>query len=183
MKIDDEEVLEKIQQHRIIIINGTTEGYKRMRKLLVKCLGMRRIIDTRGHNRHEYYLESNLNETYMLFDIKNFERLEMILDIFKHKRNPVIIDSFTDVQSMIKQKFIKTREKVGEHKYRAFDADWNVYKLVLRGVFERLKNHKKKIILFADLEDGKPQIDNIFLCESDLIIQATDEDNLLIKED
>lgn len=198
MKLTDQEVLEKIQEHQVIIISGTTEGRKRIRKLVYEKLGMKRIIWTRGYTSLVFSLsekERRLTEVYSLHQSeknKQFEHLQEGVDILQRMKKPVIVDSFTDIQQIIRGEFVRTvGKKTGEHKYQVRDLDWSVYKHMLKNILTKLKKQKKKVILFADernkwdddkLVGQQPAIDKLFIYEADLIIQTTDEHNLLIKD-
>lgn len=201
MKLTDKEALTEINQHRIIIIAGTTTGRTRIRKLLVENLGQQRIIDTRNYYRNQYLpaiADGHLIEVYSLFNTtkgKEYKVLQIFLNMLAKKKKPLIVDSFTDIQSEIRGEFIRTvGRKVDEHNFQVYDRDWNIYKRMLKETLTKLKKQKKKVILFADLKRAreyknnvlvdvgeKPVIDKSLIHEADLIIQATDTYNLLIK--
>lgn len=199
MKLLDKEVLDKIQDHKLIIITGTTEGRTRMRKLLIDNLGQQRIIDTRNYYRGRW-TTLPLVEILSLYHTtkgKEWKVLQIFLDMLQKKKKPVIIDSFTDVQQFVRCEFIRTvGEKMGEHRYGIYDRDWSIYKMMLKSILTKLRKQRKKVILFADLKDETiyknqeiidtgyqiASIDKDIIYESDLFIIADCESNLLIKE-
>ena len=201
MKLTDKEVMNEINQHRVIIIAGTTTGRTRIRKLLVENLGQQRIIDTRNYIRNQYLQsqkDGRLIEVYPCYMIhrkEEYKKLCSLLDILKRKKKPVIVDSFSDIQLLVRSEFIRTvGRKVDEHNFQVYDRDWNIYKRMLKVILIKLKKQKKKVILFADLKEEtefknnklvhigeKPVINQIFIHEADLIILADDNDNTLIK--
>jgi len=194
MKLTDEEVIGKIKENKLIIITGTTNGRTRIRSLIRDNIGPKRIIDTRMYSKQYGYTNFYLHKTtiFPLYMNKaNYDNLIKILNNLVKKRRPVIVDSFTDVQNIIRGEFIRTMgEKTDEHKYRVRDLDWGFFKAMIKDAITKLKKYKKQVILFTDLSkntiDGKIVIRthyaNFLSYEANLIIQAMDKDNLLIKE-
>jgi hypothetical protein len=190
MNLTDEEVIQRIKQHKFIIITGTTDGRTRMRKLILKNLGPKRIINTRRYFYYRYRDTILYPHKTLIIIVENYEDLVKSISFLTKKRRPVIIDSFTDIQRMIVDHFKETSD--GD-----FTATWN-WPLIIQqelSIITTLKKYKKQLILFCDLRADRafqkgelktrgyrPDIHSKIIILSDLVIQATDKDNLLVKE-
>ncbi|MFW6130158.1 MAG: hypothetical protein ACOC56_03165 [Atribacterota bacterium] len=194
MKISDLQVMDYINSNRFIIITGTSQGRTRMRRLILENIGPKRIIKTRRY----YYSIMNikdrtLSEVYPLYGSTNCNKdvddLYNIVSALVRKRRPVIVDSFTDVQSIVINRF----KDVGKNESNDL-TNWNIIMKQLEIIINALKTYKKQLILFCDLkeiteyENGelkhlgyKPSCMRFINDISQVIIQANDDETLLIK--
>jgi len=191
MKLTDKEIMDKINQHKFIIITGTSNGRTRIRKLLVDKLGPKRVLVTNRYRHYNYY--KDILESLCLFftpDKGNHKITTTIIDKWQRKKKPIIIDSFSDIQQSYFEEF-RREFNMGQGTQIRYSVDWSIYKQILKNLITKLKKNKKQVILFTYEKqewDGVKVIDKvadinmIFMHESDLIIQATDKHNLLIKD-
>jgi len=197
MKISDLQVMDYINSNRFIIVTGTSQGRTRMRRLILESIGPKRIIKTR---RYVYFninvKDETLSEVYPLYGSTNYENYEKdaddlynIVSALIRKRRPVIVDSFTDVQSIVINRF----KDVGKNESNDL-TNWNIIMKQLEIIINAFKTYKKQLILFCDLkeiteyENGelkhlgyKPSCMRFITDSSQVIIQANDNENLLIK--
>lgn len=187
MKISDSEVMNYVNSNRFIIITGTSQGRTRMRRLILENIGPKRIIKTR---RYVYFninvKDKTLSEVYPLYGSTNYEKdaddLYNIVSALVRKRRPVIVDSFTDIQSIVINRFKNVDKKPDDI------ANWNIIMKQLEIIINALKTYKKQLILFCDLKEDcllqelpRPKCMRFITDISQVIIQANDDETLLIK--
>ncbi len=191
MKLSEIEVMDYINTNRFIIITGTSQGRTRVRKLLFEKLGPKRIIQTRRyyHFNCGNIKDNNLTEIYSLYgelnDNETFKTLKKMVIILEHKQRPVIIDSFTDIQNIV----INNLRTVSDNLIK-----WPLIIQQLNIITNTVKKYKKQLILFCDLKEVteykngtlkhlgyKPNCMKFITDDAQLIIEANDNENLLIK--
>jgi len=164
--MNKEELLEKIQSHNFIVITGTSDGRKQVRQIVNRNIPKKRIIETRKYP--EYIKNRKSVDSYNLSteSPQPYEALMSLLKILEKKRLPVIVDSFTDIKSILRTHVHGTTK------------NWVHYNFLIKNSITTLQKYNTKLILFVDDE----VIHQHLLYLSDLIIIANDNETKILKE-